>query len=479
MKKLGYMVLFVWLGIGIWLTVLTKMQGADVVSAGKKTTITEDTGDGKDEEQEEKKGQTVITGDGEDKEEDKDKKEEPEDQGDNRDEESQDDEKKNEEGKDSGAGKENIKVLQEEINEANEKKAELEQKKDELKKRIDSLQKKKKNINEYIQALDEEMERIQSAIDALEESIKVSSKRLSQLKETLVQAIEDEYNQYEIMKKRIKYMYENRNDSYIQVILQSHNLTDLFNRMEYMKQVSVYDANMLANYTDSKEKVGTTRALVEGELINQTHLVDELELEQNAVKILLSNKSKEVKRYQKLIRTSRENMEDTTDELEKQEEEMERLLEKQRRQNSDYYTANRVTGKASGEYGLRWPLMISGRISSHFGYRTSPTPGASTYHKGVDIAVPSGSYVLASKEGKVEAATYQSAAGNYVCISHGDGLYTYYMHCSKLLVSPGDEVEQGQVIAYSGSTGISTGPHLHFGVYVNGQYVNPLDYVSY
>lgn len=474
MKRLGYIALALWLGIGIWLAFLTKTQGADIVFAGKNTTITEDTEENPKKEQETqegKKSQTVLTTDGEEQ-------AEPEGSKDDRDKENQDGESENEGKKDSEAGKEDVKVLQEEINEANEKKEELEQKKEDLEKRIDSLQKKKKNINEYIQALDEEMDRVQSAIDTLEESIRESSKKLSRLKEALVQAIEDEYNQYEIMKKRIKYMYENRNESYIQVLLLSHDLTDLFNRMEYMKQVSVYDANMLANYTESKEKVGTTRALVESELINQTHMVSELELEQNAVKTMLANKGREVKRYQKLIRTSRENMENTTDELEEQEREMEKLLEKQRKQNSGY-TANAVTGKASGEYGLRWPLMISGRISSHFGYRTSPTAGASTYHKGVDIAVPSGSYVLASKDGKVETAAYQSAAGNYVCISHGNGLYTYYMHCSKLLVSAGDKVEQGQVIAYSGSTGISTGPHLHFGVYVDGQYVDPLDYVSY
>jgi murein DD-endopeptidase MepM/ murein hydrolase activator NlpD len=86
--------------------------------------------------------------------------------------------------------------------------------------------------------------------------------------------------------------------------------------------------------------------------------------------------------------------------------------------------------------------------------------------------------VLATKEGKVVTATYSSSAGNYVAIYHGNGLYSYYMHCSLLNVSVGDKVKQGQVIARSGSTGISTGPHLHFAIYKNGNYVNPMYYVK-
>ena len=487
MKKLGYTALVLWIGIGIWLTALTKMSGEDVVFAGK-TTITEDkesqtkeneTGEEKDKKEDSDEGKEEQETENQEEKGKEEKKTDLQEEEEGKQEKGKEGEESGEDKKESGVSEEDIKALQEDIKEANEKKKELTEKKEALEKRINGLQKKKKNISEYIQALDEEMNQLQSEIDLLEESIEVSSVKLAGLKAELAKATEDEHNQYEIMKKRIKYMYENGNDSYIQVILQSHNLTDLFNRMEYIKQVSAYDANMLANYTESKEKVSTTQALVESELINQTQMVSELELEQNAVKKILSNKSKEVNRYQKLIKKSQENMDDTKDELEEQENEMEKLLEKQRRQNADSYIPQVVTGEASGEFGLRWPLMVSGRISSHFGYRTSPTAGASTYHKGVDIAIPSGSYVLAAKDGKVTASTYQNAAGNYICISHGDGLYTYYMHCSKLLVSAGDKVEQGQVIAYSGSTGISTGPHLHFGVYAGGEYVNPLDYVSY
>ncbi|MCR4628662.1 MAG: M23 family metallopeptidase, partial [Clostridium sp.] len=131
-----------------------------------------------------------------------------------------------------------------------------------------------------------------------------------------------------------------------------------------------------------------------------------------------------------------------------------------------------------GSGSLSWPLASSGRITSTFGQRESPTAGASTNHKGVDIAVSSGTPIKAADGGTVVTATYSSSAGNYVVISHGNGTSTVYMHCQSLDVSAGDTVSKGETIAKVGSTGYSTGPHLHFGVLKNGQYVDPMDYVS-
>ena len=128
--------------------------------------------------------------------------------------------------------------------------------------------------------------------------------------------------------------------------------------------------------------------------------------------------------------------------------------------------------------GFIWPCPGYTRISSYFGPRPQPTAGASTNHKGVDLAAPYGSAILASAAGVVTTSTYSSSAGNYIVIAHGNGTSTVYMHCSALLVSVGETVEQGEKIAKVGSTGYSTGNHLHFGVIKNGTYVNPLNYVS-
>ena len=140
------------------------------------------------------------------------------------------------------------------------------------------------------------------------------------------------------------------------------------------------------------------------------------------------------------------------------------------------------TGKSGTNF--KWPLSGYAPISCGFGKRVAPTAGASTNHKGIDIGVPQGTKIKASAGGTVIAARWQDAknhkigAGLYVCIDHGNGMQTIYMHTSRLRVKTGQKVSQGEVIALSGNTGVSTGPHLHFGISKNGVYENPLKYVK-
>ena len=116
-------------------------------------------------------------------------------------------------------------------------------------------------------------------------------------------------------------------------------------------------------------------------------------------------------------------------------------------------------------------------LTSPFGYRDAPTEGASTFHQGVDLAGPEGTPIYASRSGTVTIARFSNSAGNYVTINHGDGFSSVYMHMTYFVVSVGQYVTQGQLIGYMGSTGISTGSHLHFGISLNGTYVNPALYV--
>lgn len=122
-----------------------------------------------------------------------------------------------------------------------------------------------------------------------------------------------------------------------------------------------------------------------------------------------------------------------------------------------------------------WPC--NGPITSYFGPRAAPTAGASTYHKGIDIGVPTGTAINACAAGTVSGAGYNSSGGNYVYIDHGNGMTTQYLHNSKVIVTVGQKVKQGQTVAYAGSTGISTGPHLHLGFKLNGSHVNPMSYL--
>ena len=125
-----------------------------------------------------------------------------------------------------------------------------------------------------------------------------------------------------------------------------------------------------------------------------------------------------------------------------------------------------------------WPCPSTKLVTSEFGWRMHPVLHYSRFHNGIDIGGKYGASIVAAYDGKVVAASYTSAMGNYIMIDHGDGLYTIYMHCSQLYVSEGAYVIRGEQIAAVGSTGISTGPHLHFSVRLNGEYKNPLEYVS-
>ena len=127
---------------------------------------------------------------------------------------------------------------------------------------------------------------------------------------------------------------------------------------------------------------------------------------------------------------------------------------------------------------FKWPAPSYTRISDDYGYRIHPTLKTQQFHNGVDMASPSGSPILAAYDGEVIAASYSSTMGNYIMIDHGDGLITIYMHASSLGVSAGQSVSRGQQIGCVGSTGRSTGPHLHFGVRLNGSYVSPWNYLS-
>ena len=201
------------------------------------------------------------------------------------------------------------------------------------------------------------------------------------------------------------------------------------------------------------------------------------------MELLLNEKSQELERVNAQIGEKTAEAEAYEKDIKAQEDAIRRIEEELRRQEEEARKAAQAAGKtyntvSLGNINFIWPCPSSSRITSAFGSRTSPTEGASSNHKGIDIGASTGSNILAAADGTVSIATYSYSAGNYIMLNHGGGVTTVYMHCSSLLVSPGETVKKGQVIAKVGSTGYSTGPHLHFGIRYNGSYVNPSSYVS-
>lgn len=401
----------------------------------------------------------------------------------------------------------------------------LETEKKELESKIADLEKEKGNITEYISKLDKQLSELSTEIDALQLDIDETEQLLSKTQVELEEAKTQQVDQYATMKARIKYMYENGSDDYMSMIMGAESITDLLNRAEYVNKISKYDQTLYERFDATRISIEQKEATIQQSLKKLNNLNSKLELEKDSVNTLIANKTKEVQKYTNNINSAQAEVVAFNAEIEKQEALIEQLLEEERKRieeeerkrreeeerkrkeeeekkkqeaaqnsnsgnsgNSGNSSNSGSTGSSSGSSdagsqtnnssGFRWPLKVSGRISSYFGNRTSPTAGASSYHKGLDIAAPTGTEIVAANGGTVASAGYSSTMGYYAMIYHGNSTYTVYMHCNSLKVSKGDQVTKGQGIATVGSTGISTGPHLHFGVSVNGNYVDPLKYVS-
>ena len=344
-----------------------------------------------------------------------------------------------------------------------------------VEKKINELKNTRSNLQTYINQLDRQVNSLAAQISDLEEKIEQKKTEIEEKQQELLEAEAEAEEQYGLMKKRIQYMYEQGSQSFLELLLESESLADMMNRADYAMQMSEYDRQMMNELRKIREAIAEYKAALEAEKEEQEKLLSELEDQKAAVNKAISAKTQEIAAYQSQI----DSASGEQSEYQKQLAQQEKLLDQIEAQIAAAAAANAAENDGDGgASGFRWPCPASHRITSYFGPRKAPVPGASTYHKGIDIGAATGSSIIASAAGRVTTSKYSNSAGNYVVISHGKGISTVYMHASALYVSVGDVVAQGQTIAAVGSTGYSSGPHLHFGVIVNGSYVNPLNYVK-
>ena len=368
---------------------------------------------------------------------------------------------------------------------------------EDAKKKVDSLEEEKKKVENtlknleglkadtaaYVKKLDSSLEALNRELTALEGQIAEKENDISITKDQLETAKEVESSQYESMKLRIKYMYEKGDTNYIDMLLQAKDLSELLNRAEYISKISEYDRKMLDQYVETKEEIASQEQKLEEEHEQLVDMQTSTQAKQASVEQLMNEKTKELKNYENRIASAETELTEYEKDIKAQEDQIKKMEAEIKRKEEEARKAAEAAGKkyntvSIGNIKFIWPCPSSSRVTSPFGGRSSPTEGASSNHQGMDIGAPSGSNIIAAAAGEVIISTYSYSAGNYIMINHGGGVYTVYMHCSQLLASKGDKVTQGQVIAKVGSTGYSTGPHLHFGIRVNGSYVNPANYVS-
>lgn len=369
------------------------------------------------------------------------------------------------------------------VEEAKKKASSLEQEKKKVEESLKNLESLKTDAAAYVRRLDGNLEELNGELEQLGSQIAAKESDIDTAKQQLEQAKGVEQRQYEDMKLRIKYMYERGETSYIDMLLQADDMVQLMNRAEYIQKISEYDRQKMDEYVATKDAIAVREQQLLSERTELLGLQEQTQAKQQSVETLLAEKSRELKNFENQINVAEGQISEYERDLKAQESKIQQLEAEIKRREEEARKAAEAAGKSYktvslGNISFIWPCPSSSRITSGFGGRSSPTEGASSNHQGIDIGASSGSAIIAAASGTVVVSTYSYSAGNYIMLSHGGGVYTVYMHCSQLLVSEGQEVSQGQTIAKVGSTGYSTGPHLHFGVRTGGRYVDPRNYVS-
>ena len=281
-------------------------------------------------------------------------------------------------------------------------------------------------------------------------------------------------------KERIRSMEERGTMSYWTIIFRSTSITDLLGRLDMISQIMEADRKSISDLRRTSTLVMVARQDLEKQRQAMEQSLDQLEIAQlelekkrkEADKLLQDLLTKEQK-YQQLIEQSEE----------KQDALMQQLAQKKSSYNDAAYREwleNEMQGEEPSYYDNDTWLkpLTKYTLSSPFGMRYHPVLKKDKMHNGVDMAAPANTPIYAARGGQVITAAYQkNGAGNYVQIDHGDGFRSIYMHMTRYIVKVGDYVAPGQVIGYVGSTGMSTGNHLHFGISKNGKYVNPMEYI--
>lgn len=351
---------------------------------------------------------------------------------------------------------------------------EAQKKADELESKKETAEAEKNSLTTQLSGIIKEMEDAQKKLSKKQEEIKT-------VEEELVQAKVDENTQYQSMKKRIKYMYENGNTQFIEILIDSENIGDFLNKAEYVSQISAYDRNMLIEFQNTVEEVQAKEESLRVEYTELTDLQNQLLSKQAEVEKLLEDKNLQLADLESQIGENASTLQALIEQAEaekrKQEEQAAAAAAAAAAANnnggggSSYIppsSSNVVSG--NGQFTNPCP---AGYVSSTFGYRDFD----SAFHKGLDLAAAEGTPTYAADAGTVIIAGWSDSAGNWVVIDHGNGFVTKYMHHSALAVSAGQYVSKGQQIGYVGNTGNSFGAHLHFQVELNGVAVDPQLYL--
>lgn len=375
--------------------------------------------------------------------------------------------------------KEKVKESEKKIKELETAKAEQEKIIDELNKQIGQLNSQLDNINAQQKVINDEIRAIEAKIQKLDDEIR-------QLDIEIAQKDVEIDNLVQLYCERLRANYIAGETSVLELFTASSSLSNFFNRLELFRRVTANDQKIVNQLNEEikaieemKQKLEDSKAEIEAEKATLEVKKAELQSAENELKATQSEimaKSAEVNKKLQSINYQTKQLEVSIDSYNKEMDAVEAEIDK--------FLQSQTSTKPMdpNSKGWVWPVPYSNSyITSPFGYRHDPISGVYKFHAGIDISMPGamGKKLVAVKPGTVIRTVHSNSGyGNYVMIDHGGGYVSLYAHCKSLAVSNGQKVSQGQVIAYIGTSGYSTGPHVHFEIRKNGEKVNPSNYVS-
>lgn len=346
------------------------------------------------------------------------------------------------------------------INDLRKQQNVIQSKIDNIKKEVLKVDQQKKTVVEELEAIETKLNEATYELNYTEAQLKQTQEKLVNITQELNKAEAHVEEQKDILSFRMRKMYMTGPVDYIEVLLGSSCFSDFITRLDMIKCVVNADKQLLQEF---KEK----QALVEKKKV-------ELEEQQR----IIAKHHDTIRAKRARIASYRGDRQRLLAQLENQKREYEQMEDKLakdsanlRRKILEYESKNQKAYMGTGEF--RWPVPSSTHVTSEYGWRLHPIFKTRRFHDGIDIAASTGTTVVASDDGEVIFAGSHGGYGNTIIISHGGGISTQYSHLSKILVSKGKTVLKGDKIGLVGSTGWSTGPHLHFGVIVNGQTISP------
>ncbi len=352
-----------------------------------------------------------------------------------------------------------IPVMADELSTAKNQKASTDNRISELKKKQQAELNEKAKLEREKAALSKQQAEETNAYEELLAQISDAEEHLRQTEIALAEAIANYNQQNELVKTRLQVMYQNASTTMLDTLLESKSVVEFYERLHYMSVISENDNNMILKLEEARQDVEVKKKL------------------QQQAKEFYEEKAREKEQRIQQIKTDRSEVEGeisrSKTEIANLEKEIDKMNEESKRLNS--VIKNLSTKKKYAGGSMTWPCPSSQTITSSFGNRKHPILRKYKLHTGVDIGADKGASIVAANKGTVIMAQYdKSGYGNMVVIDHGGGITTLYGHASKLLVKVGQEVKSGEVIAKVGSTGLSTGNHLHFEVRVNGEPKDPM-----